>query len=89
MHRTGKLNGDIMTPALVMGEGAFCNGNIKMVRTSDSKVASKETTPSSILAEESASDQTSTAAMDAIENPIVSRVQSAAAERARKTEKVA
>src|SRR5215475_1321805 len=45
VHRTGKLNGDITTPALVMGEGAFCNGNIKMVRTSDSKVASKETTP--------------------------------------------
>lgn len=94
VHRTGKLTGDITTPALVMAEGAFCNGNIKMVKTSDSKVASKETAAEEsvkpqVLVEESESDQTSAAAKIATENPIVSRVQSAAAERARKTEKVA
>src|SRR5262245_10656823 len=41
IHRSGKLFGDVTTPALTMEDGAFCNGNIRMVKEGDSKIAAK------------------------------------------------
>ena len=92
IHRTGKLYGDVTTPALTMEDGSLCNGNIRMIDKGNSKIAAKEsakqetTKPAVTLAEPE--PVAATASTSISDNPIVSRVQSAAAERARKTEKV-
>lgn len=35
IHRTGKLNGDVITPALVVEEGSIFNGAIKMTKDAE------------------------------------------------------
>ena len=76
-----------------MEDGSLCNGNIRMIDKGNSKIAAKEsakqetTKPAVITTEPEPVAATTTTSVS--DNPIVSRVQSAAAERARKTEKLA
>ena len=35
IHRTGRLNGDVITPALVVEEGSIFNGAIKMTKEAE------------------------------------------------------
>jgi cytoskeletal protein CcmA (bactofilin family) len=35
IHRTGKVNGDVITPALVVEEGSIFNGAIKMTKDAE------------------------------------------------------
>jgi cytoskeletal protein CcmA (bactofilin family) len=35
IHRTGRLNGDVITPALVVEEGSIFNGAIKMTKDAE------------------------------------------------------
>jgi cytoskeletal protein CcmA (bactofilin family) len=44
IHKTGRLNGDVITPALVVEEGSIFNGAIKMSKDSEvSRIDSRTT----------------------------------------------